>query len=194
MLKKLILCCTLLTVATQLAATEIKSDFMPTDTPQTSKIDNTEQLNATINKFLYHKKADDVYAIADYLSKGNTLNEETRFPMVGFFMGVKNENEQLFNEIKKQSYSQNMKETLEKADNSAEGMKKFLGQELPAHSETPEFLSILWGYFYATGDKRILEKMCEMEKRTLSKMFRLRVIYTYEANMGKFPDIIEPCP
>ncbi len=194
MFKKLILVCALVTLTTQLSATDITAQMAPTESIQEIKIENTDQLNAMMNKFLYRKDANEAKEIARYLSQGNALNRETRFPVAGFFMGIKNDNPQLFDELKQQSYSRDVEDTLVEAEKTAARVNEFLGQELTSHQETPEFLGTMWGYFYATGDTRVLDRMCEMEKRTLSQMFRLRIIYTYEANMGKFPDIIQPCP
>ncbi len=182
MFKKLILVGTILLTSAHLYAADV--------TPP--KITSLDELNTMINGYVYKKDVNELTAIADYLSYSNALNKKTQFPMLGFFMGIKHENPKMFQTLRQKPYEPNMKHLLSEAENVSETMERFLNDEVNQHQETADFLNTLWGYFYATGDKRVLNKMCILQS-TGTAMFQIRTGIAYEANKSKFPDLIKDC-
>ncbi len=194
MFKKLMFGCALLTFATQLSAADIVNPAViePTAT-EAIVIETPQQLNATIDNYMYKKNPNDVKAILNFISNGDTLDGEALFPMIGFMIGIKKDNPSFFEELKQQSYPTKIKELISQADGSLATIEKFLDGKEMTYKEENATLAVLWGYFRSTGDKRVPESMCKMEKTTTSAIFRFRVLYMFENNRVKYPDLIEDC-
>ena len=158
------------------------------------QINKPDEFETIMNKFLYSKSPDELFAITIYLSEEKRiLNDKNAIsPMTGFYMGIIHEQPDLYKELKALDLSKNMELVLKLAETYSQETEDILNNRLNK-SPKAAYLDLLWGYFYATGDKRVTNKICQYSKSTPDMIVRGAASWSYKSNMEQFPDKIKEC-
>ena len=125
------------------------------------EIKNDEQLVQATETYYLEKNKDALYAITDYLSERQLLSDKDYVLLYhGFFMGVLHDDSQVYGELFEGDNAMSVTNALKTAKQFSYDMESILDGTQRYYPENPEFLDTLWGYFYATGDERVINKLC----------------------------------
>lgn len=156
------------------------------------KITNRNQFDRTLEYYFYKKDSAQLAQIVNYLNSSNYLDiKYTKAPVQGFFMGILHENPATFNSIEKMQLSSSLKTTLNDAKEFSPYIESVLNNKPDYGVESAAFLDMLWGYYLATGDNRVLNKMCEIQKTNPDPVIKGAAKWSYESNKQKHPGKIK---
>jgi len=158
------------------------------------EIKNDEQLVQATETYYLEKNKDALYAIADYLSERQLLSDKDYVLLYqGFFMGVLHDNSQVYGELFERDNAMSVINVLKTAKQFSYDMESILDGTQRYYPENTEFLDTMWGYFYATGDERVINKLCYIRDFDYSQNIRSIAQGSLEANREKYPDKVKAC-
>ena len=162
---------------------------------QSAKITDITQFNQRLDNYQFKKTSTELNAIVNYLSESDLLinDKNAKAPIRGFFIGIKHDNPAAFQALLKKNLSKSIKSTILAANEFSTDMELFLSNKIDYSPESAAFLDMMWGYFYATGDVRVLNKMCQVQKENPDTVIKVVAKWSYQSNMKKFPSKIKPC-
>jgi len=168
--------------------------FIPTNEPEAINIRNGEELSEIMANYFYEKKSAELYGIAKYLNNSSLLaSKNAKAPVSGFLIGILHENPKAFNTINETYRSVNMQKVIRYAEEFAPDMEDILDNKINYYPESAAFLDGLWGYFSATGDERVLKKMCYIQEFDQNQIIRGAAKWSYNSNMKQHPQKIKSC-
>ena len=126
-------------------------------------------------------------------NKEELNNKNSKAPMQGFYMGVLHKNPLDFKQIENMQLSNDTQKILNFAKSFSPDMEGILDNKIKYYPESPAFLDMLWGYYYATSDNRVLRKICYIQKNDTDYIIRSAAQWSYNSNMHTFPNKIKSC-
>ena len=158
------------------------------------RIINDNQLSITMDKYFYKKDSSDLAPIMNYLSTSPLLSQKhAKAPIEGFFMGIYHENPTAFNQLEKMQLSNQALVVLKVAKEFSPDMERILSNKQNYYPESPAFLDMLWGYWRATGDNRVINKMCFIKEKDENALIRAAAEWSFNAHLKQYPDRIKGC-
>lgn len=169
-------------------------NFKTSEEPESVQIKDGEQFSKIIANYFYEKKSEELYGIAKYLNNSPLLSRKnTKAPVSGFFIGILHENPEAFDIISETYKSSNLQKVLKSSKEFAPDMEEILDNKVKYYPESAAFLDGLWGYFSATGDERVLKKMCYIQEFDENPIIRGAAKWSYNSNMEQHPKKIKSC-
>ena len=160
----------------------------------TYHIKNDEELVKIMENFSVEKSEADVNAITDYLTESDILSTyNVKAPIQGFYIGILKENPDLFKAQAKRNITPTVQSILEVSKEFSSDMELILSGEQTYYPEGAAFLDMLWGYYYSTGDYRVIKLLCSIKDKDIDKTIRAAARWSLEAHKQKFPDKIKGC-
>lgn len=158
------------------------------------KISDDREFVRVLEDYQVEKSETDLDAIINYLETSGLLSEPAYMsPLQGFFIGILLTDKEKFislnNTIKKPA----LKTVFKVAKTSANEMENILSENQTYYPETLEFLDSLWGYYYATGDDRVIKKICKIKERDIDAEIRAAAKWSLKSHIEKFPTKIKGC-
>ncbi len=161
---------------------------------KTYEINNDEQLVQATETYYLDKNKDALYAITDYLSYRKLLSDKDYVLLYhGFFMGIMHDDLSLYDSLFDSDNAMSVIRIAKTARQFSYDMESILDGTQRYYPENPEFLDTLWGYFYATGDERVINKLCYIRDFDYSQNIRSIAQRSLEANREKYPDKVKAC-
>lgn len=158
------------------------------------KITSDEQLVLVMEQYQFKKLEVDLDAVTAYLSESDILSEPTaKAPVSGFYIGILKENPEKFKKLANDVNSPSLESVLKSSKEFSTDMEMILSGEQKYYPENPSFLDSLWGYYYATGDERVIKEMCSIKNYAYDPVLRGAANWSLKAHKEKFPDKIKDC-
>jgi len=158
------------------------------------EIKSEEQLVQAIENFQYDKTDLNLYAITNYINQAEYLGYKGSHAILfGFYMGILHEHPILFDKLFHYYGEIHLLRMLQLIEKSYDNFEYALSGTQNFYPEGKDFITQLWGYFYATGDERVLKLLCKIKKYDYSPEIRDYVRITLTQNQPKFPEIIMKC-
>lgn len=159
-----------------------------------AKILNSQQFDMAFENYLNNPNKIALKEITQYLSEGDILtNKNAKAPIQGFYMGVLHKNPLDFKQIENMQLSNDTQKILNFAKSFSPDMEGILDNKIKYYPESPAFLDMLWGYYFATADNRVLRKMCYIQNNDPDYIIRSAAQWSYNSNMKTFPNKIKSC-
>lgn len=161
----------------------------------TYKIKNDEQLVQIMEQYSNEKSVQDLNAITDYLVESEMLlqSSNAKAPLQGFYIGILKDSPDEFKLQTKRKITPSFESILKSSKAFSGDMELILSGEQTYYPEYPAFLDMLWGYYYSTGDDRVIKMMCKIKDKDIDKTIRASAKWSLEAHKQKFPDKIKGC-
>lgn len=156
------------------------------------KITNSEQFNETLMNYFLKKNTAELPAMVNFVSQNSYYTGNTKSPLYGFFAGIQHENPVAFAKLEKLNVTNDthkMLKTAKEYENVAEDILKRDSYYL----ESPVSLDAFWGYFFATGDERVIKKLCATAKNSDDYIVKAAAEWSLKSNRKSYPDKIKEC-
>lgn len=153
-----------------------------------NQITTHEQFNNTMMNYFRQKDTTKLPLIVDFVSRNNIYTGSGKAPLYGFFAGIQHENPKSFNELERMKLSESARKMLKTAKEY-----KIIAEDMLAinnyYLESPASLDAFWGYFFATGDDRVIKKMCQTAQQSDNYTVKSAAEWSLNANRKKYPEI-----
>lgn len=159
-----------------------------------AKIMSSEQFDMAFENYLNNPNSVALKEITQYVSESGILtSKNAKAPIQGFYMGVMHKNPTEFKQLENTKLSDNAQRIFRMVKEFSSDMEGILDDKIKYYPESPAFLDMLWGYFYATGDNRVLKKMCYIQNNDSDYLIKSAARWSYNSNMQSFPNKIRSC-
>ena len=159
-----------------------------------NEIKTEKQLIHAIEQFQYDKRDVKLYAISNYIVETEFLGYVgTHALLQGFYSGILNEHPNLFDKLYYYYGEIHFVRLLQQTERFYQTMEDILDEKQRVYPDGPEFINTLWGYFYATGDKRVIYTLCRIQKHDYSHEIKNKIKMSLEKNQKIYPEFNMKC-
>lgn len=144
----------------------------------------------------YHKEKTDLnlYAITNYIQETEYLGYKGSHAILfGFFTGILHEHPVLYDKLYHYYGEIHLVRMLQLVEKSYDNFEYALDGTQKFYPEGKDFITQLWGYYYATGDMRVIKLLCKIKKYDFSNEVRFYAKNSLVINQKKFSDVDMKC-
>lgn len=159
-----------------------------------NEIKTENQLINAIEQFQYDKQEVKLYAISNYIVETEFLGYQgTHALLQGFYSGILHERPNLFGKLYHYYGEIHFLRLLQLTEQFYQTMEDILDEKQKVYPDGSEFIDTLWGYFYATGDKRVIHTLCRIQKNDYNHTIKNKVKMSLERNQKTYPEFKMKC-
>lgn len=159
----------------------------------TVKINNSEQFNNVMMNYFYKKNSAELYAVLDYIDKNDMYDSKSaKSPIYGFFAGIRTDNPQVFKHLQQTNNSPTIAKMFKASEQFSYVAEDMLKRK-DYYLESPSSLDAFWGYFFATGDDRVIKKICDTSVFSQDVIVKDAAKWSLASNQSVHPNKIKAC-
>lgn len=158
------------------------------------EIKTSQELGDTMMNYFLKKNTAELFVILNYISKSDYLNsnKSSTAPIIGFYAGIQHENPKIFKKLQQNQNNRSTTKMLKSSKEFENIMEDMLKRE-DYYIERPALLDAFWGYFYATGDDRVIKKLCETSLNSTDILVKEAAKWSLASNKQQYPAKIKEC-
>lgn len=161
---------------------------------ESNEIKNEAQLIQAIEQFQYDKREIKLYAISNFIVQTEFLAYKgAQAPLYGFYTGILHEMPITFHKLYIIYGEIHFLRLLKLVEHSYDAFEATLENTQKFYPEGTDYLDKLWGYFYATGDQRVINILCKIQKNDYDPAIRNLAKRSLEKNQPKFSEFVMKC-
>ncbi len=158
-----------------------------------AKITDSKQFNGIFMNYFIKKNTAQLPEMINFISENNLYEvKNSKSPLYGFFAGIKHETPAEFGNLEKMNVTDSTRKMLKSAKEY-----EFIVQDILKRNnyylESPAALDAFWGYFFATGDERIIKKLCYTEQNSPDYLVKAAAEWSLNSNRKQYPWKIKAC-
>ncbi len=158
-----------------------------------AKITNYQQFNGMFMNYFIKKNTAQLPEMVNFISQNNLYEaKNSKSPLYGFFAGIKHENPNTFENLEKMNVNQSTHKMLKTAKEYEFIVQDILNRN-NYYLESPATLDAFWGYFFATGNEKIIKKLCYTAQNSPDYLVKSAAEWSLNSNRKQYPHKIKVC-
>lgn len=158
-----------------------------------AKITDSQQFNGMFMNYFIKKNTAQLPEMINFISENNLYEaKNSKSPLYGFFAGIKHENPNAFWDLEKMNVTESTRRMLKTAKEY-----EFIVQDILKHNnyylESSAALDAFWGYFFATGEEKIIKKLCYTAQNNPNYLVKGAAEWSLNSNRKQYPNKIKAC-